>query len=260
MEKIDYESTFIFFRGTRNFMDSLKIAGGDVRGDRDVVKVYFQRSEAGVLPMVGDSVRLAPSIFTDRNGNKAHQKNPKVRIIGQQRTEIQPPGVVTIPKDPEKWPYKESIVALAVPTDMTIRDVIDSLGMPGFLLSYDLGELATTVLASLPEGADKDSALAEIKIKWEGHYFSHLGSFVNRVSGTIRCNDSTVYYNAADPKRSNCIENPGNIFFEWNARSESGRLVGTGPYIYKLRVKVYNGKSVEGKNEDVYTLGIRRGT
>ena len=103
------------------------------------------------------------------------------------------------------------------------------------------------------------SALAEIKIKWEGHYFSHLGSFVNRVSGTIRCNDSTVYYNAADPKRSNCVENPGNIFFEWNARSENGRLVGTGPYIYKLRVKVYNGKSVEGKNEDVYTLGIRRG-
>ncbi|MBR2210041.1 MAG: fibro-slime domain-containing protein [Fibrobacter sp.] len=259
IEKVNPESTFVFFRGVRNFMDSLRIAGADIRGERNMVQVYFQRSETGVLPMVGDSVRLVPGVFGDRSGNKAHLLNPKVRIVGQQRTEIQSPGVITIPKDPEKWPYKEPIVALAVPADMTIRDVIDSLGMPGFLLSYDLGELATTVLASLPEGADKDSALAEIKIKWEGHYFSHLGSFVNRVSGTIRCNDSTVYYNALNPAKSNCIDNPGNIFFEWSARSENGRLVGTGPYIYKLRVKVYNGKSVEGKNEDVYTLGIRRG-
>jgi fibro-slime domain-containing protein len=259
IEKLDFESTFVFYRGTRNLMDSLKITGGDFRGDRNVVKVYFQRSEVGVLPMVGDSVRLAPGIFMDRNENKAHTDNPKVRIIGQQRTEIQPPGVITIPSDPEKWPYKESVVAISVPAGMTIKDVIDSLGMPGFLLSYDLGELATTILSNLPEGADKDSALAEIKIKWEGFYFSHLGSFVNRTAGVIRCNDKDVYYNASNPEKSNCIENPGNIFFEWNARSENGRLVGTGPYIYKLSVKIYAGRSVVGKNEDVYTLGIRRG-
>ena len=240
-------------------MDSLSITGGDIRGDKDVVKVYFQRSEAGVLPMVGDSVRLVPGVFSDRSGNKAHPKNPKVRIIGEQRTEIQKPGVVTIPNDLEKWPYKKPIVPISVPADMTIQDVIDSLGMPGFLLSFDLGELATTIISNLPDGADVDSALAEIKIKWEGHYFSHLGSFVNRTSGTIHCNDEDVFYNAANPAKSNCIDNPGNIFFEWNARSENGRLVGTGPYIYKLNIKVYAGRSVVGKKEDVYTLGIRRG-
>ena len=82
---------------------------------------------------------------------------------------------------------------------------------------------------------------------------------MNKAKGTLRCNDKEVFYNASNPARSNCLENPGNIFFEWNARSENGRLVGTGPYISKIKVKIYSGKNVEGKNEDVYTLGIRRG-
>ena len=259
IEKVNPESTFVFFRGIRNYMDSLKISGGDVRGNGNVVKVYFQRSEVGVLPMVGDSVRLMPGVFEDRSGNKAHLNNPKVRIEGEQRTEIKSPGVITISGDLGKWPYKEPIIAVSMPTDMTVRDVIDSLGMPGFLLNYNMGEIATTLVANLPSGANLDSALSLIKMDWEGVYFTHLGGFVNKAKGTVRCNDSTVFYNASNPGKSNCFDNPGNIFFEWNARSENGRLVGTGPYISKIKVKIYNGRSVEGKNEDIYTLGIRRG-
>jgi hypothetical protein len=259
IEKVNPESTFVFFRGTRNYMDSLSISGGDIRGNGNVVKVYFKRSEVGALPMVGDSVRLVPDVFEDRSGNKAHLNNPKVRIEGEQRTEIKSPGVITIPKDLEKWPYKEPIVAVSMPTDMSVRDVVDSLGMPGFLLNFNMGELATTVVANLSSDANLDSALSLIKMEWEGFYFSHLGGFVNKAKGTVRCNDSTVFYNASNPEKSNCFDNPGNIFFEWNARSENGRLVGTGPYISKIKVKIYNGKSVEGKNDDIYTLGIRRG-
>lgn len=259
IEKLNPESTFVFFRGGKNFMDSLSISGGDIRGNGNVAKVYFRRSASGVLPVVGDSVRLVPGVFGDRSGNKAHQNNPKVRIEGEQRTEIKSPGVITISSDLEKWPYKESIVPVSVPTDMSVHDVIDSLGMPGFLLSFNMGEVATTLIANLPSDADLDSALSLIKMEWEGYYFSHLGNFVNRAKGTVRCNDKEVFYNASNPARSNCLENPGNIFFEWNARSENGRLVGTGPYISKIKVKIYSGKNVEGKNEDVYTLGIRRG-
>jgi hypothetical protein len=259
IEKLNPESTFVFFRGGKNFMDSLLISGGDIRGNGNVAKVYFRRSASGVLPVVGDSVRLVPGVFGDRSGNKAHQNNPKVRIEGEQRTEIKSPGVITISSDLEKWPYKESIVPVSVPTDMSVHDVIDSLGMPGFLLSFNMGEVATTLIANLPSDADLDSALSLIKMEWEGYYFSHLGSFVNKAKGTLRCNDKEVFYNASNPARSNCLENPGNIFFEWNARSENGRLVGTGPYISKIKVKIYSGKNVEGKNEDVYTLGIRRG-
>ena len=259
IEKLNPESTFVFFRGGKNFMDSLLISGGDIRGNGNVAKVYFRRSASGVLPVVGDSVRLVPGVFGDRSGNKAHQNNPKVRIEGEQRTEIKSPGVITISSDLEKWPYKESIVPVSVPTDMSVHDVIDSLGMPGFLLSFNMGEVATTLIANLPSDADLDSALSLIKMEWEGYYFSHLGSFVNKAKGTLRCNDKEVFYNASNPARSNCLENPGNIFFEWNARSENGRLVGTGPYISKIKVKIYSGKNVEGKNEDIYTLGIRRG-
>ena len=259
IEKLNPESTFVFFRGGKNFMDSLLISGGDIRGNGNVAKVYFRRSASGVLPVVGDSVRLVPGVFGDRSGNKAHLDNPKVRIEGEQRTEIKSPGVITISSDLEKWPYKESIVPVSVPTDMSVHDVIDSLGMPGFLLSFNMGEVATTLIANLPSDADLDSALSQIKMEWEGYYFSHLGSFVNKAKGTLRCNDKEVFYNASNPARSNCLENPGNIFFEWNARSENGRLVGTGPYISKIKVKIYSGKNVEGKNEDVYTLGIRRG-
>lgn len=259
IEKLNPESTFVFFRGGKNFMDSLLISGGDIRGNGNVAKVYFRRSASGVLPVVGDSVRLVPGVFGDRSGNKAHQNNPKVRIEGEQRTEIKSPGVITISSDLEKWPYKESIVPVSVPADMSVHDVIDSLGMPGFLLSFNMGEVATTLIANLPSDVDLDSALSLIKMEWEGYYFSHLGSFVNKAKGTLRCNDKEVFYNASNPARSNCLENPGNIFFEWNARSENGRLVGTGPYISKIKVKIYSGKNVEGKNEDVYTLGIRRG-
>ena len=256
--KIVPEASFLFFRGSKNIMDSLQFSGADTRGEGNMVRIFFQRSAAGFLPLVGDSVRLTPGVLKDYSDNAAHRLNPKVRIDGEQRTEIKSPGLIIISDDMPPWPHKQSTIPVIVPTSMSIRDVIDSLGMPGFLLSYNIGELATSIVANLPQGADKDSALESVKIKWETDYFSHLGGFVNTARGTVHCNDSTIFHNATDPKKSNCIDNPGNVFFEWNARSENGRLVGTGPYITKLQIKIYVGKNVVGKNMDVYTLGIRR--
>ena len=145
-----------------------------------------------------------------------------------------------------------------MPSNKSVHDIIDSLGKPGFLLNFNIGELATSMIMGLPSGADKDSALALIKIKWEGYYFSQLGNFVNKAMGTVSCNDKTVFYNASDPEKSNCYDNPGNVFFEWNARSDKGRLVGTGAYISKLKVKIVSGRIKAGESDDTFTIGIKR--
>ena len=255
---IDGKTAFIFYRDSAIFMDSLYITKFSMNPQGNVFRLYFQRTAQTTLPEVGDYVRLLPGELKDRSENAAHVNNPKVRIVGEQRTEIKAPGVVTISSNPEVWPHQESIVPLVVPTNKSLQDIIDSVGMPGLLLSYNIGELATTLLMDLPSGANKDSALALIRIKWEGYYFSHLGNFVNKASGTIACNDKTVFYNASNPELSNCYDNPGNLFFEWNARSEKGRVVGTGAYITKMKVKITSGPEKAGSSDDTYTIGIRR--
>ena len=255
---IDGKTAFIFYRDSAIFMDSLYITKFSMNPQGNVFRLYFQRTAQTTLPEVGDYVRLLPGELKDRSENAAHVNNPKVRIVGEQRTEIKAPGVVTISSNPEVWPHQESIVPMVVPTNKSLQDIIDSVGMPGLLLSYNIGELATTLLMDLPSGANKDSALALIRIKWEGYYFSHLGNFVNKASGTIACNDKTVFYNASNPELSNCYDNPGNLFFEWNARSEKGRVVGTGAYITKMKVKITSGLEKAGSSDDTYTIGIRR--
>ena len=255
---IDGKTAFIFYRDSAIFMDSLYITKFSMNPQGNVFRLYFQRTAQTTLPEVGDYVRLLPGELKDRSENAAHVNNPKVRIVGEQRTEIKAPGVVTISSNPEVWPHQESIVPMVVPTNKSLQDIIDSVGMPGLLLSYNIGELATTLLMDLPSGANKDSALALIRIKWEGYYFSHLGNFVNKASGTIACNDKTVFYNASNPELSNCYDNPGNLFFEWNARSEKGRVVGTGAYITKMKVKITSGPEKAGSSDDTYTIGIRR--
>jgi hypothetical protein len=256
---VDKKTAFVFYRGPDSFMDSLYIASANANPNGNVVRLYFQRTPQTTLPEVGDYVRLLPGEFRDRSGNVAHVNNPKVRIVGEQRTEIKAPGVVTISRNPEDWPYKEPIVPTVVPSNMALQDIIDSVGMPGLLLNFNIGELATSTLMNLASDADKDSALALIRIKWEAYYFSHLGNFVNKADGIIACNDKAVFYNAANPEQSNCYDNPGNLFFEWNARSEKGRMVGTGAYITKMKVKIMNGSEKAGSSDNTYTIGIRRG-
>ena len=51
---------------------------------------------------------------------------------------------------------------------------------------------------------------------------------------------------------------PGNVFFEWNARSHKDRLVGTGAYISKIKLKIMNGAEKVGDADDTYTIGIKR--
>lgn len=258
MSEIDGNLTFEFYRDSVYFNDSLMIVNANPSRQGNVVTIYFQRSVLGKLPAVGDFVRLAPGVFKDRSGNGAHLNNPRVRIVGEQRTEVDAPGVVVIGGE-TVWPHEAPIVPVVVPPNKDINDIIDSLGLPGLLVNFDIGELAQSMIANLPSGANRDSALALIKMTWESFYFTQIGGYVNSASGTVYCNDATIFYNSANPEKSNCYDNPGHVFFEWNARSEKGRLVGTGAYIAKMKVKVYSGNEKAGDSEDTFTLGIKRG-
>ena len=254
----DGMTSFVFYRDTANFMDSLRIVSSDMNAQGNVFKIYFRRSASGALPEVGDFVRIEPGLLEDRSGNVAHWGNPKVRITGSQRVEIKSPGLVTLSEEIAPWQEEDDIVPIRVGSNKRVEDVVDSLGIPGLLLDYNIGELATTMIMNLPTGADRDSALALIQIGWESYYFTHLGNFVNNSDGSIQCNDKKVFYNESNPEKSNCYDNPGKIFFAWNARSNKGRLVGTGPYIAKMKVKIKSGLEKGGSADETMTIGIHR--
>ena len=54
------------------------------------------------------------------------------------------------------------------------------------------------------------------------------------------------------------MENPGNVFLMWDARSNKGRLVGTGAYIAKLKFKIISDGNLVGKQDETFNFGIRR--
>lgn len=251
-------SSFAIYRDSLNISDSLVFNSVETSSKGNVFRIIFRRTANGTLPVLGDSIKLIPGVLKDLSGNDPHFNNPKVRISGKQRTQVKVPGIVKLGDSEEKWEHKKDIAPVLVPTNKTVNEIVEETGKPGALLNFNIGELASEIMMNLSSSANKDSALATIRIDYENYYFTHLGGYVNHVKGSIRCNDATVFYNANDPDRSNCYDNPGNIFFEWNGLSDKKRLVGTGVYISKVKVKIRSGKSVAGESNDTYSMGIRR--
>ena len=93
----------------------------------------------------------------------------------------------------------------------------------------------------------------DVKLKYETHYYTHLGNYVGGSSGTILCSDKEVYGDAG------CLANPGNLFLAWNMRADDGRLVGTGAYIARLHVKVMVGRRTASNITRDLLWGVRRG-
>ena len=211
------------------------------------MELLFYAPEGGVIPTVGDSVRLVPNGVFDLSGNPSHINNAWVRITGEPRAETEVVNFVRVYADtlPE-WTYEKPVKPISVPMGESIKDVMGREGYPGYLLRYELGELVLS-----------DDMLSTVKIKWEVSYFTNLGQYVNSASGEIACNDSTVF-NLEPSLPKNCRDNPGNIFLEWNVRSKGGRIVGTGAYISKFYYKIIAGKDAVTSKDDTYTLGIKR--
>ena len=214
--------------------------------------LYQKTSDNVVLPDVGFMVRLVPGVLQDLNGNVPHVNNPWRRIEGEQRVGVETPGVVSVDQmnwTPEKWPYQADVAPVRVDVSKKLDDVIAERGLPGELITFDLSEVAKTLLLNSDE--PREMVLAKAKIKWEVEYFSTLGQFVNAQNGSVACNDKAVF-------GTDCVDNPGNVFLMWDAHTAKGRWVGTGVYIAKLKFKIFQGDKVVGKSDETFTLGIRR--
>ena len=214
--------------------------------------LYQKTSDNVVLPDVGFMVRLVPGVLQDLNGNVPHVNNPWRRIEGEQRVGVETPGVVSVDPmnwTPEKWPYQADVAPVRVDVSKKLDDVIAERGLPGELITFDLSEVAKTLLLNSDES--REAVLAKAKIKWEVEYFSTLGQFVNAQNGSVACNDKAVF-------GTDCVDNPGNVFLMWDAHTAKGRWVGTGVYIAKLKFKIFQGDKVVGKSDETFTLGIRR--
>ncbi len=247
-----------FKRGTDEYSDVTVSKVNAKKKTKSQIDIYFFAAEDGNIPTVGDSIRLTPGILPDLNGNLPHEKNPWVRMSGESRMDIRSPGFVHIGNEKVDWSSKDGVRVVTVTTEKShVEDVVEERGLPGQLLLYDIGELATSLVLAAPSGANIDSLLSTIRMDWEVDYFTNLGQYISGGSGKVNCTDSTVF-NAIPGRPKNCYENPGYMFFEWNTRSGNGRLVGTGAYIVKMKVKIRSDKEVVGKKEETYTMGIKR--
>ena len=214
--------------------------------------VLFQKNDNTILPEVGFMVRLIPGVVPDLNGNVPHVNNPWRRIEGEQRVGLETPNVVGIDPanwTPEKWPYKDDVAPVRVDVSKKIEEIIAETGLPGELITFDLSEVGKSLLLNSDES--RDVVLSKVMIKWTVEYFSTLGQFVNSNSGVVACNDKSIF-------GTDCVENPGNVFLMWDARSNKGRLVGTGAYIAKLKFKIISDGNLVGKQDETFNFGIRR--
>lgn len=213
-----------------------------VSGKRETARYEILYSNKnGVLPSVGDSVRIAPGTLKDLLGNAANENNRWVRIVGEQMIRIE--SAKLFDQDAERaraFGDSSVIIPHRIPAGQTYAKSEKAIGLPGFLIRYDLGELVVS------SGADKE----KVYLSYDVDFFTNLGAYVNSAKGKILCSD--------DIFGGDCSTGLGNIYLGWNMRTNSGRLVGTGAYVALLKIKIgiFGGDSQ--KKEVSRTWGIRR--
>ena len=229
-------------------------------GESDLYELFFRKSNDFIVPEVGFKIRLLPGVLPDLSGNTPHENNPWRRIEGEQPLETERPKVVTIRPgmfdDENPWVGGDKDVApIRVDDNLTIKEIIDERGMPGVLVKFQLDDYATTQLYAAgnpkPGTAEYNEVLSKVRVKWDIEFFTSLGHYVNWVKSEFACNDTAIF-------KTDCIRDAGNMFFEWDAMSDKGRIVGTGVYIAKFKFKIFSETEVMGKGEETFTFGIRR--
>lgn len=115
------------------------------------------------------------------------------------------------------------------------------------------GDLNANTMGDYARGEHSIVPLNEIRLEYTTRYYSHLGHYINGESGSISCDDASVY-----GEGSNCLTNSGNIFLAWNMRSKNGKLVGTGVYISRLEYRIVVGSEVIKESTRDFLMGVRR--
>lgn len=195
----------------------------------------------GVLPSVGDSVRIAPGLLRDMSGNFASKNNRWVRIVGEQVIRIESATLFDQSAErAEAFKDSSTLIPYRIPAGQPYNKAEKSLGLPGFLIRYDLSELVVS------SGADKE----KVYLSYEANFFTNLGAFVGSKKGTVRCSDGIF--------GGDCSTNSGNIYLGWNMRAKSGRLVGSGAYVALLKIKIGVLGGESQKKDVSRSWGIRR--
>lgn len=238
---------FKAWRNGREVSNTFRIGSVSPLANGTRYELLFTSDESHITPTVGDSVRLVPGVLPDLNGNRPHANNPWVRIIGSQRLVVDATEVVRISAEKvlsaeNGGEGREAVKPILVPSEWPLEKIVETYGVPGHVLGYDLQELGITARDSVP--------LGDIRIEWTVHYFSNLGQFVYSSKGSVACSDSIF--------NGDCSRTPGKIFLAWDGRSDKGRVVGTGAYISKLSWNVRVGSGKVGKHDDTYLMGILR--
>ena len=162
---------------------------------------------------------------------------------------------------------RDSVMVIVPASNANLDDLFASIvdGRISESVLRDAGVSADIVAAikngsltadNLPLYRSADATLtdvSEVKLIYSTKYYSHLGHYVGGASGSIACSDTAVY------GPGGCETNKGRIFLAWNMRGNDGRLVGTGAYIARLRIKVKVGKSIVVDQTRDKFLGVRRG-
>lgn len=199
--------------------------------------------------MDGDRVRLAPltqSVFVDLSGNKPATNNPWVTVGGEgdpkitfnvyirdRLSKINTAKGDATSNDPTMVlyivnPTTHMLDAIDSKTGKVMKQGIDTTVTPltGAIWVFDL---------TVPRGGSigESAAWDTLKITYDLPIYTNLGSFVNRLSGDYSIPSSTYLSST----------NKVTLMVEWTnvpgmgVRSQSGRAVGTGAYIYKAELK-----------------------
>ena len=265
-------------RGNMNIA-KIDITGFGLAAGKTTLNALYS-ADAAAAVMEGDRINLAPktaSAFMDKNGNRPAEHNPKVTVGGEGKPKIkfdihlenqvadvssQAASLINSTKTMNLYIVNPSNHKLdRIENGVVVETGIDTLATPltGVVWTMDL---------TVPRGGaiNEPAYWRSLKVKYNIPVYTNLGSYVNRVAGTYTVN-SDEYFST---------NNKVTFFVEWvnspvgGVRSQQGRAVGTGAYIYKaeLECKFLPNPDLDAKTKERFdsvnsydkteTFGIKR--
>jgi len=200
--------------------------------------VWLLYGKDALHPRAGDSARITITgtyQMMDKQGNLRSISNPFVIIEGDKRNEVVTIDYVNI--DPNSPVITARLTQN--PTFITKVGVYDDIEkikttlltnygpVLGHVIKTDLSEIYTKYAAAYPTLQPSD-----IVLHYETGYYTNLGGYVAKASGTVACTDTTIF--GKDPRGCTGPSN-GYVFIGWNLTSDQHRLVASGAYVARLR-------------------------